>query len=393
MPKTKTEFTPIRSGLRKRKREEAPVQTEPEVKEDWIPEEKLELWEIRAYRERLERDRNAAVTRTRTGVQLREPSRYEPPTTVPQNKPRAEENTVKIQHAPPGGRSVLTSNANALSQQQTITPPTIIRRIQNPDGSVSILRTTMPTRPTVAQTSTPQQQVIQPGTRKVFISKDGKIIGAQLVQGQQVVNSPTNTNKISLPSVAGGTQDPVATPTMVASPQQQAQPVTPSSQEKVQIVRSADGKIQVRGLLPGQQLVQMPDGKLQIFSQPNATQQQAQPQQTQPQQQPAAQQPQQQIIATPTTPNQGNRIVVHPSGATSNVGTPQLVSTNSSPATKVATPTKSIVATPLAPGQQIPPGTTVFMSGGKTYCIPKASMTLATQQPVQQPSVTTQAAL
>ena len=107
--------------------------------------------------------------------------------------------------------------------------------------------------------------------------------------------------------MAGGVQNPVATPTaVVASPQ--PTPVTPSPQQKVQIVRSADGKIQVRGLLPGQQLVQMPDGKLQIFSQPNAQQQQQQqqqqPQQPQPQPQP---QPQLQttptVISTPTTPN------------------------------------------------------------------------------------------
>ena len=95
--------------------------------------------------------------------------------------------------------------------------------------------------------------------------------------------------------MAGGVQNPVATPTTVV---QQPTPVTPSPQQKVQIVRSADGKIQVRGLLPGQQLVQMPDGKLQIFSQPIA------PQQQQPQPQP---QPQQQttptVISTPTTPN------------------------------------------------------------------------------------------
>ena len=80
--------------------------------------------------------------------------------------------------------------------------------------------------------------------------------------------------------MAGGVQNPVATPTTVV---QQPTPVTPSPQQKVQIVRSADGKIQVRGLLPGQQLVQMPDGKLQIFSQPNAPQQQ-QPQPPLPQQ-------------------------------------------------------------------------------------------------------------
>ena len=103
--------------------------------------------------------------------------------------------------------------------------------------------------------------------------------------------------------MAGGVQNPVATPTTVV---QQPTPVTPSPQQKVQIVRSADGKIQVRGLLPGQQLVQMPDGKLQIFSQPNAPQQQQQQQQQQPQTQPQPQ-PQQQttptVISTPTTTN------------------------------------------------------------------------------------------
>ena len=58
-----------------------------------------------------------------------------------------------------------------------------------------------------------------------------------------------------------GTQ---TTPTIVQPNQlQQSQ-----TQQKVQIVRSSGGKIQVLGLLPGQRLVQMPDGKLQIFSQP-----------------------------------------------------------------------------------------------------------------------------
>ena len=36
-------------------------------------------------------------------------------------------------------------------------------------------------------------------------------------------------------------------------------------QQKVTIVKSADGKINVLGLLPGQQLVKLPNGKLQIF--------------------------------------------------------------------------------------------------------------------------------
>ena len=252
-----------------------------------------------------------------------------------------------------------------------MTPPTIIRRVQNPDGSVSILRTQMQPNQMTRTIQQPQQQVLQQGAaKKVFISKDGKIIGAQIVQPQQPAN---NTKNISIPSV-GGIQNPVATPTVVASPQPTATPVNPSPQQKVQIVRSADGKIQVRGLLPGQQLVQMPDGKLQIFSNPNAQQ----PQQQQPQQQ-QQQQPQQvtqvsqqvtqpQVIQTTPTPtnNQGNRIVVHPSGSTTNVGSPQIVN---SPVTKVNTPNKSIVATPLTPGQAIPPGTTVFMSGKKIFQI------------------------
>lgn len=37
-------------------------------------------------------------------------------------------------------------------------------------------------------------------------------------------------------------------------------------QQKVQILRGPDGKLQVRGLLPGQQLIQMPDGKLHVLN-------------------------------------------------------------------------------------------------------------------------------
>jgi nucleosome-remodeling factor subunit BPTF len=47
-----TEVTSIRSGLRKRKRAESPQHTEPQVTEEWIDEDKLELWEIRQYGER-----------------------------------------------------------------------------------------------------------------------------------------------------------------------------------------------------------------------------------------------------------------------------------------------------------------------------------------------------
>lgn len=43
------EVTSIRSGLRKRKRPESPQSTNPQVSEEWVDEEKLELWEIKLY--------------------------------------------------------------------------------------------------------------------------------------------------------------------------------------------------------------------------------------------------------------------------------------------------------------------------------------------------------
>ena len=379
--------TPIRSGLRKRKREEAPVQTEPELKEEWIPEDKLELHEIRGYHERLERDRNAAVTRTRSGVGVREPQRLDPGHQESHRRGSDVNAANNVKTMNQNNRSVLHQNQTSpLTTISANAPgaPTIIRRIQNPDGTVTIMKTVMnaPNQSRMVQ-STPPAGMQQPQAKKVFISKDGKIIGAQLLQQPQTSTtgggSPATT-KISIPSV-GGVSNPVATPTIVQPHQIQQQQQSPQTQQKVQIVRSSDGKIQVRGLLPGQQLVQMPDGKLQIFSQPTPGQPAVQatiPQptvQTTVQQSNPVQMPVQ--VQTPTsTVQQSSRIVVHPNGATtttaSNQTTPKIVTPGSG--------NKSIVATPLQPGQSIPPGTTVFMSGGKTYCIPKATMTVANQQ-------------
>lgn len=53
------EFTPSqRSGLRKRRRAQSPEDKRPESVEEWIPEEQLQLWEIRLFGERLERAAN-----------------------------------------------------------------------------------------------------------------------------------------------------------------------------------------------------------------------------------------------------------------------------------------------------------------------------------------------
>jgi nucleosome-remodeling factor subunit BPTF len=52
LSKTVCEVQSIWSGLRKRKRADSPQQTDPQVAEEWIDEDKLELWEMRQYIEK-----------------------------------------------------------------------------------------------------------------------------------------------------------------------------------------------------------------------------------------------------------------------------------------------------------------------------------------------------
>merc|ERR1719312_1201600 len=144
--------------------------------------------------------------------------------------------------------------------------------------------------------------------KKIFVSKDGKIIGHQVSNA-----GAAPPGKVAIPSLASKNQAGAA-----------------GTQQKVQIVKSADGKIQVRGLLPGQQLVQMPDGKLQIFSSQAAS-----------------------STASPVKPGLGGKVI----GGNSVIQSPQ--STNQ--------PVK------LLPAQQpslLPkPAAGVITSPSKTYCI------------------------
>jgi len=78
--------------------------------------------------------------------------------------------------------------------------------------------------------------------KQMHYFKDGKVIGYQ-------TSGSAPPGKVAIPRARKA-----AVPAMI------------SARQKVQIVKSADGKIHVRGLLPGQQLVRMPNGKLQVFT-------------------------------------------------------------------------------------------------------------------------------
>jgi nucleosome-remodeling factor subunit BPTF len=378
VPKVTVEVAPIRSGLRKRKRAESPQQSEPKVKEEWVDETRLDLWEIRAFREKIERDKNASLTRTRTGVALREPQRLDPSseavvrrvtsggsTDIKTKMDETFRSQKVLQSMTPSTPTTSIIRPNAMAN----TTPTIIRRVTNADGTISLVRSvtsTMPRQIMANQTPLPHgiiraTSIVQPQTKKLFISKDGKVIGAQVLPNAMCTAVPP---RISLPMtpILPGSASLATTPSSGAVS-------TPSGpQQKVQIVRSSDGKIQVRGLLPGQQLVQMPDGKLQIFTNPNASPVSVSgtPQTSTITKTPVTSIPAQKVVsaAIATLPQTPKSVVTTPNAVTP--GTPQQP--------------KQIVAQQLAPGSPIPAGHTAFISNGKTYCIPKAATAFAQQQ-------------
>ena len=313
--------------------------------------------------ERLERERNASVTRSRTGTAIKEPQRLDPSTTALKTRIENSSNAATIVKKPP----IYSPLAPQVVTPVTNPATTIVRRVQNADGSISLVRTVAPAATQQQQPAVLRANNLTAGTKKLFVSKDGKIIGSQVVSSPNQ-QQPAAVNKVAIPA------NPLASPA--------------AQQQKVQIVRSSDGKIQVRGLLPGQQLVQMPDGKLQIFSNQPAQQQQQQQQTTILQQQP--------VVNTPS------RVILQPNATTTPVQQPQqqqqqqqiLLSTtptNNSPTIQLTSapnpspgvapgvaPTKTVVAQQLAPGTPVPPGMTAYVSNGKTYAIPKSATTTTT---------------
>lgn len=88
-----------------------------------------------------------------------------------------------------------------------------------------------------------------------------------------IVKNPDGTTRIIQQAVTQVARTATATSGSAASPSpSSAQPTATAAAapsptpHKVQIIRGPDGKVSVRGLNPGQQLVQMPDGKLHVLT-------------------------------------------------------------------------------------------------------------------------------
>ncbi|XP_026828403.1 nucleosome-remodeling factor subunit NURF301 isoform X1 [Ooceraea biroi] len=279
LPKQVREVTSIRSGLRKRKRPESPQSTEPQVTEEWVDEDKLELWEIKQYGDRLEKANAQIITRSRSGVPqsvvVSGGNRTATVTTTaggttgltgdqlvsgkatPEEIKEKMEQQLRMQRAAHQQKRALET----LKSQPVNSPTAQLVKVtanSSHDGTVKLVsKVAIPANPnstksqlTSLLTTPTQNKVI--GRRYLVKTSDGS---TKVVSGPTSIlpkTSPTQTSNQLQQSLIRVSQASTNSPVQL--------------QQKVHIVRTLDGKLQVRGLLPGQQLIQMPDGKLHVLN-------------------------------------------------------------------------------------------------------------------------------
>ncbi|XP_042904894.1 nucleosome-remodeling factor subunit BPTF [Parasteatoda tepidariorum] len=290
--KPRVKSTPQRSGLRERRRPESPENRLPTVSESWVPEEDLELWEIREFGEMVEKKKREHL-RDRQAHQHAQQS-------AEKIKAQMEVQLVQQRLALQQKRLLESSGqATKLPNKVTLSPNPKTAKI------VSVTSTTSSTSSTVTKislvsssgastTATTPVTRTYPGVRKIFTSRttkpevkslatltttNAKVSTAILPKTPLVVRTPNSANPPARPTVLtlGGQ---IVRPPVVQNPTTPATPI----RTQIQLIQGPNGQLQVRGLLPGQQLIRLSDGRLQLLTLPV--------QQTQPEQ-PAIQAPQQ----------------------------------------------------------------------------------------------------
>lgn len=249
VPKTVREVTPSRSGLRKRKMVEAPKLSQPIVTEEWVDEDRLDLWVIKHFHERIEKAAAAAAAGTSTT----------PGSHLTRLKGTA-------QALGPGGKPLSMEELKAQAEQQ-LRAQRAAHQLKNAGtpGTPGVVRLALPankvvvpgTKTLTSIVSSPAGTPGTPVTRRILITKDGKT--------SQVVKTTA-----AAAAAASGSVQPV-----LIAPNPGVAAATPMT-SKLQITRGPDGKVQIRGLQPGQQLIRMADGRLTIVS-PSPTLMAAQP--------------------------------------------------------------------------------------------------------------------
>ncbi|GIX97254.1 nucleosome-remodeling factor subunit NURF301 [Caerostris darwini] len=255
--KPRVKSTPQRSGLRERRRPESPENKLPTVSETWVPEEDLDLWEIREFGEMIEKKK-------------RENSRDH-------RQAHQQQSAEKIK---------AQMEAQLIQQRLALQQKRLLESGQASKGpnKISLVSTALST-----STTTPNSKTY-PGAKRIFTSRTPKTETKSLAS----LTTTTSKNPIAatiLPKSPLVVRTPNASntgtrPTVLTLGNQIVRPtVTPTAPAvtQIQLVHGPNGQLQVKGLLPGQQLIRLGDGRLQLLTLPvrqAQTEQPAAPQST-----------------------------------------------------------------------------------------------------------------
>ncbi|KAK4876450.1 hypothetical protein RN001_012872 [Aquatica leii] len=286
LPKTVREVTSIRSGLRKRKRPESPQCTDPQVSEEWVDEDKLELWEIKQYGDKVEKANVQVITRSRTGnlppartiteVSIDSPSKVSVTSkATPEEIKEKMEQQLRLQRAAHQQKRALELKS---PQGQIIKMVGNTAQVTTADGHMKIVKNVVMPSSNLSGKSTLTSlltaNTTSPGNnkfagRRIFMTKaaDGT---TRVIAGAANILPKTASNqqsliKVQASNVPGVQQLQIQQP-VTTSATATAITKTNETPQRVQIMRSPDGRLTVKGLMPGQQIVQMPDGKLQVLT-------------------------------------------------------------------------------------------------------------------------------
>ncbi|WAQ96933.1 NU301-like protein [Mya arenaria] len=232
----KEKYTPIRSGLRERKRAESPKLTEPSVTETWVPEERLELWEIKLFGEKVEKQRAAQQEKLNTQQAAQNATQIKQQLEEQLKQQRAAMQQKRLLEAQTTYTTTATVGGSVVSSGLTGVRPMVKVQIPGSPGTIAL-------RPAGSQTI----QLAPKPAQGTVVTMGG---------GQPLTAIKLNTGGTGL---AGQTVVRAATPTTVRTS-------TPSNVQNVQIIQGPNGQLQVKGLMPGQQVIKLPDGRLQLIS-------------------------------------------------------------------------------------------------------------------------------
>ncbi|XP_034363430.2 nucleosome-remodeling factor subunit BPTF isoform X14 [Arvicanthis niloticus] len=202
--------TPQRKGLRssalRPKRPETPKQTGPVIIESWVAEEELELWEIRAFAERVEKEKaQAAEQQTKKRLEQQKPAVIAASTTSPTNSTSSTVSPAqKVMVAPlsgsvtPGTKMVLAtkvgSPATVTFQQNKNFHQTFATWVKQGQSNSGVVQVQQKVLGIIPSTTGPSQQTFtsfQPRTATVTIRPNtsaaaGATTTSQVITGPQI---------------------------------------------------------------------------------------------------------------------------------------------------------------------------------------------------------------